>query len=239
MTVGTNRIYPLSEYGAPATDPHIIDLVNLFTADENQEFYAVETFTNSNSVAGEQCEIGLYNLTSLSAPYTGASLIASATVTSTGAKQRIVVNFGSPVAVVPGNLYGVAFRAIDNGTTSVFNTYRSDFLTGVGVQSTSTGAVALDSSFAGDAVIGRRLIGAVLVRNSSALSGGVTETTAALGDTINMTSTMETITERALIDAQGNEVILSGDFDTATIPALGDNTQSALIGSVTFRARGT
>lgn len=203
MTAGVTDITGFAANTLNSTEPHQLNVTDTYTAPANREVYAVSVFANSTGTAGQQCEVGLYDITSLTTPYDGAELIASATITHGGSEEELTVNLGAPVALTEGNVYACAVRAIDNGTHTVFVVYRSGFESNAGVQSVTTGAGgALADPWDGDTTIARRYAAAALTQAASSVPtlddvGG--NDTVVVGDTeaitySNFTSAIETAT---------------------------------------------
>lgn len=203
MTAGVTDITGFAANTLNSTEPHQLNVTDTYTATANREVYAVSVFANSTGTAGQQCEVGLYDITSLTTPYDGAELIASATITHGGSEEELTVNLGAPVALTEGNVYACAVRAIDNGTHTVFVMYRSGFESNAGVQSVTTGAGgALADPWDGDTTIARRYAAAALTQAASSVPtlddvGG--NDTVVVGDTeaitySNFTSAIETAT---------------------------------------------
>ena len=235
MTAGALDFTGFGAVTYNSTDPHILDHTNAYLATANIEAFAVEVGVNSFSVAGEQLEVGLYDITGLSYPYDGAVRRTSVIVTSAGVEETITLALPAPYLLTEGRLYACSIRAVDNGTTSVFGMLRSGYSGNASTDSAVTGAAQpLQEFFDGAAYIHRTYSARVLTQAASVTASvTVDQTSAAFGSSITWsTAGLGSITSATLNDGT-NTISLSNITDTGgDIPSLGDGVSRVLTGDV-------
>lgn len=210
----------------------LMDGYNTFTASADQEIISVglhhiEPFP----IDPGQIEVGVYDITS---GVNGASLISSETISVPASAGRTMINLSSPAAIVSGNEYAVGWRIVDD-YVAIPRSYENAACS----NSNSDGSTALDSSFddAGTSLNQRHAVFAEVYESTGGGSATVTitETNGAFGDTLNISTTnMSTLTTWQLEDSLGNTINITGSDTTAVIPALADEVNRLITGTVTL-----
>lgn len=150
---------------------HILGVLNSAPAANGKELYGYQIVTNAFSTVSEQLQVGVTNIASLSAPFDGAPLLHSITITSTGADQVITNYLASPVALADGVAPAATFRTV----SAQFGLKRT-YTAGAGRVSTETCAVALQPTFDDNGAIEQNYSVIALIRDETASGLSCSET---------------------------------------------------------------